>query len=297
MHLQNILQEKPAITAGIFAAIQEFMRNTPSRMMLPGLSSVVLMSGCASVSAPQIPTDVPELQPGIMTGYLRKEVLPHSLSLLPPPPAANSAAFTADEETYRTTRALRNTPRWTLATEDANLKFPQAAEAFSCALDVPITREATPHLYMLMHRSLTDGGLATYTAKNHYQRIRPFATYNDATCTPDEEAFLRNDGSYPSGHSTIGWTWALTLAEVAPERSDAILARGLAFGQSRVICGVHWQSDVTAGRIVGAGTVARLHGDPVYRAELEAAKKEVAVVRKKGIKPARDCQAEDAALK
>lgn len=293
MRLPDPLRGEPAAAEAVPAATWR----TALRAMLPGLTCVALMTGCASVTRPEIPATVPELYPGIPAGYLQKNALPHSLTLLPPPPAANSAAFAADEEAYRTTRALRNTPRWILATEDANLNFPKAAEAFSCALDAPITQEATPHLYMLMHRSLTDGGLATYTAKNHYQRTRPFATYNEPTCTPDEEAALRKDGSYPSGHSTIGWTWALTLAEVAPERSDAILARGLSFGQSRVICGVHWQSDVTAGRIVGASTVARLHGDPVYRAELEAARKEVAAAQAKGLKPARDCQAEATALK
>lgn len=261
------------------------------------LAFVLLATGCASVSAPEIPTTVPEIHPGILAGYLQKDALPYSLALLPPPPAANSAAFAADEEAYRTTRVLRDTPRWKLATEDANLLFPQAAQSFSCALGVPITQESTPHLYMLMRRSLTDGALATYSAKDHYQRRRPFATYDESTCTPDEEAFLRADGSYPSGHSTLGWTWALILAEIAPDRSDTLFARGLDFGQSRVICGAHWQSDVTEGRVIGAATVSRLHGDPVFRAELEKAKKEIAAARAKGMKPAHDCQAEAAARK
>ena len=78
---------------------------------------------------------------------------------------------------------------------------------------------------------------------------------------------------------------------------NALVARGQAFGQSRVICGVHWQSDVTQGRIIGAATVARLHADPVFRAQFDAARQELAVVRAKGLKPAGDCAAEAAALK
>jgi acid phosphatase (class A) len=104
------------------------------------------------------------------------------------------------------------------------------------------------------------------------------------------------DGSYPSGHSSLGWAWALVLAEIDPENVNAILARGRAFSESRVVCGVHWQSDVSEGRHMGASTVARLHADLTFRADLEAAKAELAAVRAKGLKPTRDCQAEAAAM-
>jgi len=174
--------------------------------------------------------------------------------------------------------------------------FPQAAGTFSCALGVPITEQDMPHLYMLLRRTLADAGLSTYTAKNQYQRRRPFMKNNKPTCTPDEEAHLRKDGSYPSGHTAIGWTWALILSEIAPEKTDAILARGRAFGESRVICNVHWHSDVVEGRFVGAAAVARLQADPGFRAEMKAAKAELAVVRSKGLKPTGDCQAESDAL-
>ena len=104
------------------------------------------------------------------------------------------------------------------------------------------------------------------------------------------------DGSYPSGHTAIGWAWALILCEIAPERADAILARGRAFGESRNICNVHWHSDVVEGRFMGAAAVSRLHADPAFCAELEAAKAELVAVRAKGLKPTRDCQAETDAL-
>ena len=115
-------------------------------------------------------------------------------------------------------------------------------------------------------------------------------------CTPEERKSLLESGSYPSGHAAAGWAWALILAEIAPERLDAILARGLAFGESRVVCNVHWESDVAAGRILGAGVVARLHADAGFRQDLEAAREEVAAARAKGLKPRRDCADEAAAL-
>ena len=76
---------------------------------------------------------------------------------------------------------------------------------------------------------------------------------------------MRKDGSYPSGHTAFGWAWALILTEIAPERADVILARGRAFGESRMVCNVHWYSDVVAGRTIGAAAVARLHAEPEFR--------------------------------
>ncbi len=102
--------------------------------------------------------------------------------------------------------------------------------------------------------------------------------------------------SYPSGHASIGWAWALSLAEIAPDRADALLARGYAFGTSRAICRVHWKSDIEAGRVVGAATVSRLHADPVYVAQMAEAKKEIAAARAAGAKSPRDCALEAEAL-
>lgn len=261
-------------------------------LRLACLAILVLFAGCSSLATQTKPAEVPEILPGILAGYLQPEVLPNSLALIPPPPDAGSAALALDEEVSRKSLALRGTPRWELASEDANLMFPEAAGTFSCALDAPITEEDTPHLYVLLRRTLADAGLSTYTAKNHYQRKRPFMENKEPTCTPDEEEHLRKDGSYPSGHTAIGWAWALILGEIAPNRSDAILARGRAFGESRNICNVHWHSDVVEGRFMGAATVARLHADPAFRAELEAAKREYEALSAKGLKPTRDCQAE-----
>jgi acid phosphatase (class A) len=242
------------------------------------------------------PAPVPEIRPGILAGYLPPKVLPDSLALLPSPPAAGSAALALDDAFNRTGLALRGTARWALAADDADLMFPQAAGRFACALGAPITEQDTPHLYMLIRRTLADVGLSTYHANDHYDRARPFTVNNEPICTPGDETALRNDGSYPSAHSAIGWAWALILTEVAPDQTDAILARGQTFGQSRVVCNVHWESDVLAAQLMGAATVARLHDDPGFLADLDAGKAELAAVRAKGLKPTHDCDAEAAAI-
>jgi acid phosphatase (class A) len=202
-----------------------------------------------------------------------------------------------DEDVARGSLALRGTPRWEQAALDADLSFPAAAGTFTCALGAPISAEATPHLYQLLRRTLTDAGLSTYTAKDHYKRTRPFVAGKEPICTPAEQAAIEKDGSYPSGHTSIGWAWALVLSEIAPDRTGALLARGVAYGESRNVCNVHWHSDVVQGRTIGAGVVARLHAEPAFRTDLEAARSELAGVRSRGGTPSRDCAAEAAALK
>jgi acid phosphatase (class A) len=231
-----------------------------------------------------------------LAGYLPRPQLPDSLALLPPPPAPDSAAYAEDLAAARKAVALRGTPRWKVATQDADLSFPAAAGTFSCAIKAPITEKDTPVTYRLLRRSLTDAGLATYAAKNTYKRARPFLVDGAPICTPDERAALENDGSYPSGHTSAGWAWALILTEIAPDRADALLARGRAFGDSRMICNVHWRSDVEEGRFVGAATVARLHADPGFVADVAQAKAEIAAARAQGAAPVRDCAEESAAL-
>lgn len=257
------------------------------------LLAALLAAGCAAVAPP--PTDLPEIRPGYIAGYLAASQYPNTKALLPPPPADGSAALAADEEFHKAARRAPDSARWALAARDANLAFPKATEVFSCALGMAISAEATPHLNMLLRRVRMDSSRANDIPKDLYKRKRPFMVTGEATCTPKEEARYKPD-SYPSGHASIGWAWALTLAEVAPDRADAILARGYAFGLSRSVCRVHWRSDLEAGRIVGAATVARLHADPVYAAQVAEARKEVEAARAAGAKSPLDCAAEAKAL-
>jgi len=266
-----------------------------SRQSSSRATSLVLVAfafvaiGCGNQSAVKPASGAPQ-------GYLAKTEVPDSLALLPAPPAKDATAFAQDEAVSKEAHTMRDTPRWAQAARDAVLSFPEAADTFSCALDAPVTQKESPHLYAMLARMLMDAGRTTAAAKNHYMRPRPFVAYGESSCSPSDEPILRTNGSYPSGHTTIGWAWALVLTEIAPERTDAILARGRSFGESRLICNVHWQSDVLQGYFLGAGLTARLHANAEFRSDLEAAKKEVAAVRAKGLKPTRDCAAEATAL-
>ena len=237
------------------------------------------------------------MTPAPIVGYLKQAELPDSLALLPPPPALGSAAEALDQDVARETLALRDSDRFKLAALDADLSFPAAAGTFSCALGAPITSEDTPTLYRMLQRVMHDAGAATGAAKNKYQHARPFMLDGQPTCQPSAEKDLRMNGSYPSGHTTIGWAWAQVLAEIAPDRAEAILERGRAFGESRLVCNAHWASDVMEGRVLAAATVARLHANAEFLADLQVAKSELAAMREKQLPPTRDCKFEAEALK
>ena len=253
------------------------------------------IAGCASSRTPT--SAIAEVEPARTSGYLAADAVPDSLSLVPAAPAEGSPGRALDEAINRQALALRDTPRFAQAARDAELGFPAGAGQFACALGVQIDAQHTPRLYRLLERTRNDASAATRAAKQHYQRPRPFMVNGQPTCTPQDEPGLRNNGSYPSGHSAIGWAWALILSEIDPARADLLQARGRNYGESRLVCNVHWQSDVLEGRFLGAAAVARLHDNAEFRADLDAARQELAAARANPSAPAHDCAAEDAALK
>ncbi len=263
-------------------------------LLIASLAACSTTSDTAQITAAE--QQVQEVAPGFLQGYMTQEDQLDSKEFVPTAPGKDSPRQALDTAWANNMLKLRGTPRWDLAIRDADLHFPAAANAFSCTLGIPITEEDTPALYMLLRRSLTDIGLASYSAKNVYQRERPFMVNGEPICTPDDEEMLRTDGSYPSGHTSIGWGWALILTELSPDKTDEIVARGRSFGESRNVCNVHWYSDVVAGRMVGAAAVSKLHNNEQFLAAMDAARADIARARAAGLTPTIDCEAEARAL-
>ena len=265
--------------------------------MLHQSSALAAIALWVSLASPAAAEDPAPMQGGDKTqGYLAPSELPDSLALLPPPPALGSAAETLDQRIARDALALEGTPRYKLAALDADLSFPAASGTFACAIGVAIKPETTPTLVRLLRKTLADAGAATGAAKDHYRHARPFMLDSRPSCQPEAEEALRKNGSYPSGHTSIGWAWSEIVAEIAADRADAILARGRAFGESRIVCNAHWASDVMEGRLVGAATVVKLHAKSEFRDDLAKAKAELDAARAAGEPPQRDCAEEKRAI-
>lgn len=215
--------------------------------------------------------------------FLTIDDVASSLELLPPPPTEGSILWLNDQAQYAWGKLQRDTPRGDQAAADARVNADGVPAAFSEAFGIQISKETTPEIYKLVLGMREDAGdLATRQAKKHYMRIRPFAYYKEQTCNPEQQAELSTNGSYPSGHTAIGWAEALVLAEINVDRQNEILKRGYEMGQSRVICGYHFQSDVDAARLVASAVVARLHANANFMKQLNKAKAEFEKLNKAG---------------
>lgn len=73
------------------------------------------------------------------------------------------------------------------------------------------------------------------------------------------------DGARSQQYTNTGYTDALLLAAMIPERYDALVARGARYGYSRIVLGVHYPLDVIGSRMVAERNVAHYLNDPHYR--------------------------------
>jgi len=250
------------------------------RILITACAAAVLAS-CAAApsSAPgsdpaQAPTGAMRAPGGQTRGYLAATAL-SGKDILSPPPAAGSAYDQADRANYDATRALEGSPRWTLAQQDNDLWNGGALKRFSCAMGREVNAKQTPATWKLLHKIELDARTVGTPAKNFFDRKRPALGNDKPICVPREK-WLETNASYPSGHSMVAWSWALVLAEAVPEKADALLRLGVESGESRVICGVHYPSDVEAGRTLGAGMLARMRAEPAFQKDLAGMKKELA---------------------
>jgi acid phosphatase (class A) len=233
-----------------------------------------VLAACAATPASQPHPDVAGAVMRGSSGYLPPGAI-DGTSLIGPPPAPGSKRGIADRAFFDESRALKDTPRWTLAARDDDLRGGGALKRYACTLGKEISPQATPATLRMLIRMMGDVHAVGTPPKEFYHRDRPLIGNDAPLCVPRQE-WMRTNASYPSGHSMIGWSWALVLAEASPEHAQALFQDGMDFGQSRAICGVHFQSDIEAGRTLGAAMVAKLHADPTFTADLAAAKAELA---------------------
>lgn len=214
-------------------------------------------------------------------GYLG-DTAPDTYKVLPPAPVAGTTRYEADRSIYLGTRSLKDTPRWTLAQNDVDqAKIPKD---MACAVGVELTPVNAPVTTRILTRLLLDDKQATDRPKDIYKRKRPYLVDEGPICVQRTDG-LAASPDYPSGHNTWGWSVGLVLAELAPDRATEILLRARAFGEGRLVCGVHTLSAVEAGRMNASMVVAALHGNEAFRKDMDLARKEVATARKAGPAP------------
>ena len=183
--------------------------------------------------------------------------------------------YTFDIMQYMWGKTMCNDPeRAAIAIRDAEYGLDCIIREFSEPFGLQISKEDTPEFYKVMREGTATCDSICKVPKRYYMRKRPFMRFNETTLTPDDEESLRKNGSYPSGHTILGWNSALLLSEINPDRADTILARGYMYGDSLIIVGAHWQSDVNAGRLAASAAYARLHTSERFLEQMRLARLE-----------------------
>lgn len=212
--------------------------------------------------------------------YFTADEMPNGVVFLPSPPDTTSILFISDYAQYMWGKTIRNTERGQEAIDHVVTSVSEMAALFSKPFGMTISREATPAIYKMLLKAIPTLRLSAVHPKETYMRKRPYVRMNETTPVPQEEEELRNSGSYPSGHTIRGWGMALLLAEINPAAQDALLKLGYEWGESRVILGYHWQTDVDAAITLASASYARLHTSQEFLDDMAKAREEYARLSK-----------------
>jgi acid phosphatase (class A) len=187
-------------------------------------------------------------------------------AVLPKPPEANSDQAKQEIEQMLKLQAHRTADEAKRCQDEESFTpftFSQVLGSWFNPDDLPETAE-------FLSQVTSQAAAVSATAKDYYNRPRPYAV--DARIDP---CLGRPESpSYPSGHSTDAMTLALVLSEMFPEHKDALIAQGKQIGDDRVLGGVHYPSDVDAGRILAKAIFAKMMDSPDFKAAMGKAKDE-----------------------
>ncbi|NLR95538.1 phosphatase PAP2 family protein [Rhizobium sp. P38BS-XIX] len=190
------------------------------------------------------------------------------LNLLPPPPANDSAQMKAELGELLTIQVTRTPEMAARAVADAE----ENVWRFSDVIDNPkFTKENLPKFTAFFDRIVETEGAVVDPAKDVWKRPRPHL-YSDLVkpIVP-----LSKSGSYPSGHTTLGTLMGVVLSNMLPEKRGVIMARAWEYGHNRVVGGIHYPTDIEAGRISGIVIAQTIMTHHDYKTEYEAAKAEL----------------------
>jgi acid phosphatase (class A) len=196
---------------------------------------------------------------------------PDAIALLAPPPLPDSPeqaadmaevvavrhACTADEEAAAYSEKKFNIFNFTPAIGDFFVagKFPKTESFFE--------------------KVQKDAEAVTDNAKDFYKRPRPYVTDPSLINGKLEKSF-----SYPSGHSTESMVLALVLADLFPDKQDAIIAISRNISWHRVQTARHYPTDIYAGRVLARAIVREMKNNPDYQKDFAAVKAEIAAAQK-----------------
>lgn len=181
-----------------------------------------------------------------------------------PPPAPESQQQLADKAAILDWQARRSKADCKKAKKTAKAEYD-----FFWA-ERPLFPEPLPEeVKEFFERIALDLEEAVTNMKGRWQRPRPFKAYPGVA----EPCIKKSSGySYPSGHSSFSRVFANVLSDIAPDRKDGFFAKADEIAQDRVIGGVHFPSDIAAGKVFGDLYHNELLKSDAYKADIERMK-------------------------
>lgn len=204
--------------------------------------------------------------------FLSDDECPDGIVWLPDPPTLTGGDFANDFYYYQWGKEQRK-EAWMAdyALWDEGIDL---SHVFSPCLGIGLSHETTPEILLLVEAATSDAHNANFNVKNYFKRKRPFATFNEPSLKPEEDEEEAQTFSYPSGHSSRGWMYAMALATVAPECTEKLMNRARIYAMHRVVCGHHWKSDIDASLMLVAGVFPIVVTSEAYQAQLKKARAE-----------------------
>ena len=207
--------------------------------------------------------------------YIPENEMPDVVQVLPAPPADPSPEFDRDIMRYMWGKQQRRDPaRLEMAVRDAIWSMDTTLVILGEPFGLKISKDGTPAIYEVLTRGITTIENIRFRPKAYYFRMRPFAYFQEPSIYPQDDEWLATEGSYPSGHTIRAWACALIMAQINPAAAEAVFARAWLSGESRVISGCHWQSDVDASRPVAGIGYSRLQTSAEFQRAMSRAQME-----------------------
>jgi len=191
---------------------------------------------------------------------------PDVIALLAPPPLPDSPEQAADMEEVRAVFHAATSNDMAAAYSEKNF----SAFNFTPAIGAFFQSNNLPKTALFFSRVQTDAAAVTDNAKDFYKRPRPYVTDPSLANGKLEKSF-----SYPSGHSTESMVLALVLADLFPDKHNAIVAEARSIGWHRVQIARHYPTDIYAGRVLAQAIVKQMEKNDDFQKDLAAAKTEI----------------------
>jgi acid phosphatase (class A) len=187
-------------------------------------------------------------------------------NVVPDPPAPGTAAGRADLEAVIGAQTARTTASITQAQADRK----RSIKAFANVIGGSFSSGQFPLTTELLDDAVDDARGIMSQSKAIWRRERPFKLDRSIMpCVKEPET-----ASYPSSHATSGYVMGMLLAEMLPEKAGGIRSRAEEFANGRLVCGVHFPTDISAGRRAAEAIVARLKADLQFSKDYAAARSE-----------------------